>query len=420
MRTALTIAGSDSGGGAGIQADLKSFAAVGVHGTSVITCVTAQNTRAVTSIFPLPADEVRAQLRAVLDDFEVRGAKTGMLYSAEIVQVVARELRATSFPLVVDPVMVATVGASLEKDDFRDALALHLLGRADLVTPNRHEAERLAGIPVKDVEAMEEAAHRIHGLGARAVLVKGGHVGKDLVDVLFDGKSMKRLPGHRYDKDLHGAGCTLAASIAGYLAMGHALSKAVDAARRRVAAGFQTSYRAGKGVEIINSQYREDRYAVAHATTEAAAALTKILAAAHRKDDRWQIAYAVPEPRSEDDVATIHAGAGPGAGPSFGEASDAARAVLAMASVNPWARSAILLKGGWANAHRPKEPGLAVVHVDRAAGQALERAVVGNGVIPDAVTVGGGRGREAITLVLGQDPEDALTKLRRLAREAKA
>src|SRR2546425_1113554 len=145
MKTALTIAGSDSGGGAGIQADLKSFAAVGVHGTSVITCVTAQNTRAVDSIFPVPVDEVRAQLRAVLRDFDVRGAKTGMLYSADIVGAVANGLEGARFPLVVDPVMVATVEASLERADFAAALSRDLLPRAALVTPNRYEAGRLSG-----------------------------------------------------------------------------------------------------------------------------------------------------------------------------------------------------------------------------------------------------------------------------------
>ena len=127
MRTALTIAGSDSGGGAGVQADLKSFAAIGLHGTSVITCVTAQNTRSVDSIFPLPPAEVRAQLRSVLRDFDVRGAKTGMLYSEDIVRAMANELAGTKFPLVVDPVMVATVGASLERGDFTSALVRHLL-----------------------------------------------------------------------------------------------------------------------------------------------------------------------------------------------------------------------------------------------------------------------------------------------------
>src|SRR3989442_12907429 len=142
VRTALTIAWSDSGGGAGIQADLKSFASVGVHGTSVITCVTVQNTRSVDSIFAIPPAEIRKQLRAVLDDFDVRAAKTGMLFSAAIVRTVARELRRTSFPLVVDPVMIATVGARLEKEDFQAALVGRLLVRATPLTPTGPESER--------------------------------------------------------------------------------------------------------------------------------------------------------------------------------------------------------------------------------------------------------------------------------------
>ncbi|HKW42826.1 MAG TPA: bifunctional hydroxymethylpyrimidine kinase/phosphomethylpyrimidine kinase [Thermoplasmata archaeon] len=253
MRTALTIAGSDSGGGAGIQADLKSFASLGVHGTSVITCVTAQNTRSVDSIFPLPVVEIRRQLRAVLSDFDVRAAKTGMLYSAAIVKAVASELRSTSFPLVVDPVMVATVGARLERDDFRDALVERLLGHATLVTPNRHEAERLSGLRIDDVESMETAARAIRKLGPEAVLVKGGHTNGPLIDVLFDGRRVHRLRGRRYAKTLHGAGCTLAASTAAYLALGKPLLAAVVSARRKVGLGFRHSYRAGHGVEIINS-----------------------------------------------------------------------------------------------------------------------------------------------------------------------
>jgi len=262
VRTALTIAGSDSGGGAGIQADLKSFASVGVHGTSVITCVTAQNTRSVDSIFPLPVGEIRQQIRAVLGDFDVRAAKTGMLYSAAIVRTVAKELRRSSFPLVVDPVMVATVGASLEQDDLRDALVNHLLSRAALVTPNRNEAERVSGLRITNVEEMEAAARAIRKLGADAVLVKGGHMRGPLVDVFYDGRRMRRLRGRRLDKTLHGAGCTLAASTAAYLALGRPLLDAVEAARRKVALGFRHSYRAGRGVEIINSQIEPRREAV--------------------------------------------------------------------------------------------------------------------------------------------------------------
>ena len=256
MRAALTIAGSDSGGGAGIQADLKSFASVGVHGTSVVTCVTAQNTRSVDSIFAIPPTEIRKQLRAVLGDFDVRGAKTGMLFSAAIVQTVATELRRTSFPLVVDPVMIATVGARLETDDFRDALVDRLLDRAMLVTPNRHEAERLSGLSIRDVGSMEAAARAIRRLGPNAVLVKGGHLKGPLLDVFYDGRRIVHLGGRRYPKALHGAGCTLAASTAGYLALGHPLLEAIRRARRKVARGFETSYRAGHGVEIINSGTR--------------------------------------------------------------------------------------------------------------------------------------------------------------------
>src|SRR5437660_10204789 len=256
VRTALTIAGSDSGGGAGIQADLKSFASVGVHGTSVITCVTAQNTGSVDSIFAIPPTEIRKQLRAVLDDFDVRAAKTGMLFSAAIVRTVARELRRTSFPLVVDPVMIATVGARLEKDDFQTALVDRLLDRASLLTPNRHEAERLSGLSIRDVRSMEAAARAIQRLGAEAVLVKGGHMKGPLVDVFYDGRRMVRLGGRRYRKELHGAGCTLAASTAAYLALGFPLLPAARRARRREPLGLRPPSRARHGTRIRHAQVR--------------------------------------------------------------------------------------------------------------------------------------------------------------------
>ncbi len=251
MRTALTIAGSDSGGGAGIQADLKSFAAIGVHGCSVVTCVTAQNTVGVDSIFPLPPKEVRAQLRAVVRDIPVHAAKTGMLYSEEIVRAVADGLP-PKVPLVVDPVMVATVGASLHARNFRDAVVDVLLPRATLVTPNLFEASELAGFDVTSADAMRDAALRIRDLGARAVLVKGGHLRGEVIDLLYDGR-FREFRGPRFRKELHGSGCTLAASIAAYLALGRSLRASVAAARRRVEAGFRNSYRVGRGVGVIDS-----------------------------------------------------------------------------------------------------------------------------------------------------------------------
>ncbi len=421
MRTALTIAGSDSGGGAGIQADLKSFAAAGVHGTSVITCVTAQNTRAVTSIFPLPAAEIRAQLRAVLDDFDVRGAKTGMLYSAEIVGAVSSELRDTTFPLVVDPVMVATVGARLEQDDFRDALVERLLPRADLVTPNRREAEALAGTPLRDIGDMEDAARKIHGLGARAVLVKGGHVAGELVDVLYDGRTMRHLRSFRYPKELHGAGCTLAASIAAYLAQGQPLVRAVESGRRRVATGFLTSYRAGRGVEIINSGVRADRYEVAQALSQAAAQLSTAVPPRLRPTSGPELLYALPGAMGPQDLCAWSRRSGAAV---FGVPAREARIPLAVLHVNPTLRASAILKypAQLANRLGSKPMGfLALGHAESSRGARsgwIERAIVEAGTPVDVLADGTHGGSGTTLRVFGEDPEHVLRKVRRIARAA--
>ncbi|HYM39796.1 MAG TPA: bifunctional hydroxymethylpyrimidine kinase/phosphomethylpyrimidine kinase [Thermoplasmata archaeon] len=420
MRTALTIAGSDSGGGAGIQADLKSFAAVGVHGTSVLTCVTAQNTRAVTSIFPLPAPEIRAQLRAVLDDFEVRGAKTGMLYSAEIVGAVADELRHTDFPLVVDPVMVATVGARLEQDDFKDALVTRLLPQAQLLTPNRREAERIAGFPIRDLEDMEKAARALRSLGPHAVLVKGGHVAGELVDVLFDGTRMRRLRSFRYPKELHGAGCTLAASVAAYLAQGESLVQAVESARRRVASGFLESYRAGHGVEIINSQVRPHRYEVWLAVTRSAAALSTAVPARLRPRGGLEMTYALPGAMSAGDFCVWRERDGPA---GFGAPLETASALLAVLHVNPTLRASARFKYPPKNAKPLPSDRVVVATLARGRSRGgdrdegwMERAIVEAGTAPDVLVDARNGGSGTTMRVLGENPERVVTKVRRLLR----
>ena len=305
MKSALTIAGSDSGGGAGIQADLKSFAAVGVHGCSVITCVTAQNTRTVSSIFPLPVDEVRAQLRAVLSDFDIGGAKTGMLYSADIVRTVSEELEDRKFPLVVDPVMVATVGARLERGDFADALIRHLLPHADLVTPNRYEAERLAGRRVRSLADARAAARRIADVGARAVLVKGGHFRGTLVDLLYHDGGFEEFRGFRYPKELHGSGCALAASIAAHLSKGFTLRDAIQASRQRVALGFLMAYRAGRGIGIVNSHATADRYGIAQAVEQGASLATKVVPIEWAPEVGINLGYALPGAVALEDVCAL-------------------------------------------------------------------------------------------------------------------
>ena len=213
----LTIASSDSGGGAGIQADLKAFAAAGCHGMSVLVALTAQNTLGVTAVHELPPDFVRAQLEAVYDDIGVDAAKTGMLFSAPIVETVADFLEGRGTPLVVDPVMVASSGAKLLRDDAVEVLVRRLFPLATVVTPNLLEAEALTGRPGA---SRRELAERLHELGAAAVIVTGGH-GDEAVDHLYDGVEHYEFPVARYDVPAtHGAGCTHSATVAALLAKG--------------------------------------------------------------------------------------------------------------------------------------------------------------------------------------------------------
>ena len=226
---ALTIATSDSGGGAGIQADLKAFAAAGVYGSSVLVALTAQNTQAVTAIHELPPAFVLAQLDAVFDDIGVDAAKTGMLFSRVLIETVAGYLREHPVALVVDPVMMASSGAKLLEDDAVDALVGDLFPLATVVTPNLLEAKALAGVDAP----RRELAERLHALGAPAVVVTGGH-GSVAVDHLFDGREHVEIPVPRHAvAATHGAGCTHSATLAALLARGETL---VDAARGAAAA----------------------------------------------------------------------------------------------------------------------------------------------------------------------------------------
>jgi hydroxymethylpyrimidine/phosphomethylpyrimidine kinase len=251
---ALTIAGSDSGGGAGIQADLKAFAAAGCHGTSAIVALTAQNTTGVTAVHEVPPEFVRAQLEAVFGDIGVDAAKTGMLFSARTVKTVADFLAEHPVPLVVDPVMVASSGARLLRDDAVETLIGRLFPLATVITPNLIEARAL--VPSNTVLlGRSELAERLHGLGAAAVIVTGGH-GEDSVDHLFDGERHVSIPVERHQTGAtHGAGCTHSATLAALLARGQTLEEAArgaaTAASRAVAQGL-TELGAGEGpVDVI-------------------------------------------------------------------------------------------------------------------------------------------------------------------------
>jgi hydroxymethylpyrimidine/phosphomethylpyrimidine kinase len=250
MKQALTIAGSDSGGGAGIQADLKTFHAHGVFGTSVLTAITAQNTVAVTRAYDLPLDLIDAQLDAVFDDFDISAAKTGMLSSAGIVKTVANRLSRLGFSqLVVDPVMISKSGYKLLKDDAIENLKTLILPLALVVTPNIHEAQLLAGFEIDSIDTMREAARRIRKLGPQNVLVKGGHADFDAAtDILFDGDEFHVFKSEFFDtKNTHGTGCTYSAAITARLALGEPLVQAVQNAKTYIARAIKNSLAIGKG-----------------------------------------------------------------------------------------------------------------------------------------------------------------------------
>lgn len=248
---ALTIAGSDSGGGAGIQADLRTFAFHCVHGTSAITCVTAQNTLGVTRVDALPAAAVVAQIEAVVTDIGVQAAKTGMLLNQEIINAVARQVEVLEIKnLVVDPVMVSRTGAQLIDDDAVASLRNALIPKAAIVTPNRYEAQILSGLEINTLDDMRAAAQQIARLGAASVLVKGGGMKGNLrgVDVWFDTDRLETLTTATVDTtNTHGTGCTLAAAIAANLALGKQLPEAVRLAKDYVSAALRYSLDIGQG-----------------------------------------------------------------------------------------------------------------------------------------------------------------------------
>jgi len=240
MKTALTIAGSDSGGGAGIQADLKTFAAFGVFGTSAITALTAQNTVRVEGVYAIPPEFVARQIDAVVKDIGADAVKTGMLTNTRIIEAVAAKIIEHGLrPLVVDPVMVAKSGDALLEPEARDALISSLLPLATVVTPNLPEAEVLCGFPITDMEGMRRAALAIHARGPRCVVVKGGHLeGTGFsTDLFYDGERFEELSNARIDtRNTHGTGCTFASAIAARLALGDEMLDAVHAAKRYVSA----------------------------------------------------------------------------------------------------------------------------------------------------------------------------------------
>ncbi len=442
MPTALTIAGSDSGGGAGIQADLKTFAVMGVHGMSAITSITAQNTREVRAIHDIPPEVVAAQIEAVADDIGVDSAKTGMLSNSSIIRVVAKTVDKYGFPLVVDPVMIAKSGAPLLREDSIDALIREMVPRATVITPNRMEAERLSGLTIRTLSDAREAAKVIvEELGAGASIVKGGHIeGRESVDILYyKGEFYEFKAPRLHKKTDHGTGCAFSAAIAAGLAKGRGVVEAVRVAKQFITMAVDYGLELGGGHGPVNpvawTAIPAERYNVL-LELEGAIEILKNNSRVVAKlipEVQTNIVMALPKPyaRTPLDVAGIPGRIGrfkdmitiPGK-PEFGASSHMARAVLTAMEFDPEMRSAINIKYDgevreaverlgytWSYYDRREEP----EEVRRAEGAtipwgvrvAIERA---GGVVPDVIYDYGAHGKEPITKIYGRNAREVVEK----------
>ncbi len=256
IKKCLTIAGSDSGGGAGIQADLKTFGALGVHGSSVVTAITAQNTKEVSAIHNVPLDLIEKQIDAVLSDIGANSVKIGMLSNADIIKTVATSLKKHNIEnIVLDPVMVAASGSKLLEISAIDCLKNELIPLALVLTPNLPEAEILTGMEIKTEKGVEEAVKKIMELGCKNVLLKGGHLvdsGNDVVDLFYDGNEFMKIKNKKIGKDGHGTGCTLSSAIAAFVAKGFSVKDSVINAIRYVHGALESGYKIGSNNYVLD------------------------------------------------------------------------------------------------------------------------------------------------------------------------
>lgn len=441
MKRVLTIAGSDSGGGAGIQADVKTITVLGAFGTSVITALTAQNTLGVHGIHWVPVEFIKKQMDVVLEDIGADAVKTGMLGTPEIVRTVAEGLRSHGVKsLVVDPVMMAKGGHPLLSDEAGRVLREKLLPLAFVVTPNIPEAFKLTGIQIRSIEDMERAARSIAAMGPQNVVVKGGHL-KDgeAVDILFDGKATYEFKAPRiHNTNTHGTGCNFSAALATFLAQGNAVAEAVRMAKEFVSRAIAGGIKVGSGIGPANP-YAEvarwkEREEVLDLLNSALEKLQELPLGHLIPEVRSNLGFAVRDAVGAEDVAAI-----PGRitqigrkiiscrGPSFGASRHIAKVILAAMRHDPECRAAMNIKFGPEILSACREAGLVVASFHRGEeppqikemeGSTLEwgtdRAISSLGRVPDVIYDEGDLGKEPMIRILGKTPSEVVEKLRRI------
>ncbi len=424
MRTALTVAGSDSIGGAGIQADVKAMSVVGVHAASVITAVTAQNTCGVDGILPIPEEFIKAQLEAVLKDCDIKAVKTGMLYSAEIVGTVADILEDHEMPLIVDPVMVSGTGSSLSDDGYASALKKKLLPMCELVTPNKHEAEVLAKMKIKTRDDLMLACELIGKQGS-SVLMKGGHFNTPtVVDYLYLSSEFTKMEYPRLRKAGHGSGCVLSSFITANMAKGLDIVNAVLKSRELIQESISTQYAIGKGDVVVNTMVKlkgdTDKFQVLDALDAAAAKIVDTVPDELVPKGGMNIAMALKDAAGPEEIAAIdkrmvvHNGILRKNGPAkFGTAEGLSYILLTVMKHSPETRCIMSIAYGDDIMDVMEEVGMTSVTAEMGKdkfSEATEKALRKCKGIPDAI-VDKGPKKDRVIRILAKDTEDMLAKL---------
>jgi len=442
--TVLTIAGSDSGGGAGIEADLKTFAAIGVHGAVAITAITAQNTTGVFGIHEIPPEMVRLQIEVVHNDIGIDFAKTGMLFSEAIINEVSEVIKKLGIKVVVDPVMIAKSGAPLLLPEAMNALKEKLIPLAEVVTPNLNEAEALTKIKINTIEDSIKAGKAILDLGPRAVIVKGGHLKGDAVDVLCTKEGVIKILGSPRIESIttHGTGCTFSAAMAAYLALGFSIEEAFSEAKKFVTNAIKYGLKIGKGVGPVepmsNLRIDAERYRVlskmndALCLLESAPQLSKltpecqinlVMALPYPFADSFEMVCGIP-----GRITNVGGKLRPSSCPAFGASKHLASLILTVMEYDSNVRSAMNVKYskevidsfkklGWTIGYydRSKEPEDIKAKEGATIPWGTREAIKSTGKVPDIIYHTGDYGKEPMVVILGKDPVETVLKAIKLA-----
>lgn len=437
MKRILTIAGSDSGGGAGIQADLKAITLLGGYGMSVVTALTAQNTTGVQAIHAIPASFVKKQIDAVLSDIGADVIKTGMLANKEIVEVVAKKIEQYGIQtVVVDPVMVSKSGAPLLRKDAQKALIKRLIPLATVITPNLFEASVLTHKRIDSLDGMREAAIEIWAMGAKHVVIKGGHLKGKAIDLLYDGANYIEFENPRIEtKNTHGTGCTFASAIATLLARGETVPGAVNKAKGFITMAIRAGFNLGKGTGPTNPTAYALNEMARYDVLQELKACIEVLKEKKMGDLVPEVSsnlgYALPFAESKEDVAAF-----PGrivrfkdsmttlTGPEFGASQHVANIILTVMKFNPQYRSAMNLRYSKENVSRLEGKGFLIGQFDRKLEPKQVKEMEGSSLewgvkevirklnrIPDFIYDEGDIGKEPMIRVLGRTPTEIVEKI---------